>query len=108
MFLNRSILFDDVVNKDVLEHLLETIFPMMRVVSFLDLRLPIWNDRGAAVQDFEGVWLDPTATTGEDNMRPMHLMIQVSIRSDQENGNTQWYRHCDGVWKRSPWRDTGG
>ena len=56
---------------------------------------------GAAVQDFEGVWLDPTATTGEGAMMRLNAPDESGFQRKIRPGKTvtlNWYRRTDGAY----------
>ena len=56
---------------------------------------------GAAIQDFEGVWLDPTATTGEGAMMRLNAPDDSGFQRKIRPGKTvtlNWYRRTDGAY----------
>ena len=97
-----NLLFDDVVNKDVLAHLLQDNIPSDagRIISRLAVaHMEVTG--GAAVQDFEGVWLDPTATTGEGAMMRLNAPDDSGFQRKIRPGKTvtlNWYRRTDGAY----------
>jgi len=97
-----NLLFDDVVNKDVLSHLLRDNIPSDagRIISRLSVaHMEVTG--GAAIQDFEGVWLDPTATTGEGAMMRLNAPDDTGFQRKVRPGKTvtlNWYRRTDGAY----------
>lgn len=97
-----NLLFDDVVNKDVLGHLLRDNIPSdaARIISRLAVsHLEVTG--GAAIQDFDGVWLDPTATTGEGAMMRLNAPDDSGYQRKIRPGKTvtlNWYRRTDGAY----------
>lgn len=95
-----NLLFDDIVNKDVLHHLLRDNIPSdaAKIIS----KLPVAHmevDGAAAIQDYEGVWLDPTATTGEGAMMRLNAPDDSGFQRKLRPGKTvvlDWYRRTDG------------
>ena len=97
-----NLLFDDVVNKDVLQHLLRDNIPSDagRIISRLAVSY-LEVTGGAAIQDFEGVWLDPTATTGEGAMMRLNAPDDNGFQRKIRPGKTvtlNWYRRTDGAY----------
>ena len=97
-----NLLFDDVVNKDVLSHLLRDNIPSDagRIISRLSVA-HMQVTGGAAIQDFEGVWLDPTATTGEGAMMRLNAPDDSGFQRKIRPGKTvtlNWYRRTDGAY----------
>ena len=95
-----NLLFDDVVNKDVIQHLLLDNIPADAAKIISKLSVSYLEVSGAApIQDYEGVWLDPTATTGEGAMMRLNAPDDTGFQRKLRPGKNvtlSWYRRTDG------------
>lgn len=97
-----NLLFDDVVNKDVINHLLRDNIPVDTARILSKLPVSYFEVTGAAaVQDFEGVWLDPTAVSGEGAMVRLNAPDDSGYQRKIRPGKAvtlNWYRRTDGAY----------
>lgn len=97
-----NLLFDDVVNKDVIQHLLRDNIPVDTARILSKLSVAHFEISGAAaIQDFEGVWLDPTAVSGEGAMLRLNAPDDSGYQRKIRPGKAvtfSWYRRTDGAY----------
>jgi hypothetical protein len=97
-----NLLYDDLVNKDVVEHLLrDNIAPD---VAALLKKLPLAYfpvQHSSSIVDFEGVWLDPTSTVGEGALMRFNAPDGDGYHLPLRPGRVvqlDWYRRTDGEY----------
>jgi len=97
-----NLLYDDLVNKDVVEHLLRDNIPtdVAQLLSKLPLAyFPVQHAN--TIVDFEGVWLDPTSTVGEGALMRLNAPDRDGVLHSLRPGRTvqlDWYRRTDGEY----------
>jgi hypothetical protein len=101
-----NLLFDDLVNKDVVDHLLrDNISPD---VAALLKKLPLAYfpvQHSSSIVDFEGVWLDPTSTVGEGALMRLNAPDGNGYHVPLRPGRVvqlDWYRRTDGAYGNVP------
>ena len=101
-----NLLFDDVVNKDVVGHLLRDNIPADTARILSKLPVAYFEISGAAaIQDFEGVWLYPTAVSGEGAMLRINAPDDSGYQRKIRPGKAvtfNWYRRTDGSFGNVP------
>lgn len=95
-----NLLYDDIVNRDVIASLIEENIPSDTKkilqnfpVSFFDV------SDGSTVQDFEGLWLDPTSPAGEGALIRVNAPDNDGYQRNFRPGKAlllNWYRRTDG------------
>jgi len=101
-----NLLFDDIVNKDVIKHLLRDNIPSdtARILSQLSVSY-LEVTSSAAIEDFDGVWIDPTATAGDGAMIRINAPDDKGYQRHVRPGKTvtlNWYRRTDGAYGNVP------
>lgn len=97
-----NLLYDDLVNKDVIDHLLRD--NISRDVASLLKRLPLAHfpvQHSSSIVDFEGVWLDPTSTVGEGALMRLNAPDGNGYHVPLRPGRVvdlDWYRRTDGEY----------
>lgn len=91
-----SLLYEDLVNKQVIEHLLEHGIPQDAADLFRQLPLASLSVAGKEpVRDFEGVALDPTA--GQMTLNAADDMGMQRVFRPKDVVSLDWYRRTDGA-----------
>jgi hypothetical protein len=97
-----NLLFDDIVNKDVISHLLRDNIPSDTARLLSQLSISYLEVTGsAAIEDFDGVWIDPTATAGDGAMIRVNAPDDKGYQRQIRPGKTvtlNWYRRTDGAF----------
>ncbi|MBM74778.1 MAG: hypothetical protein CMK59_05210 [Proteobacteria bacterium] len=101
-----NLLFDDIINEDVIEHLLRDNIPSDS--GKLLKKLPLANfsvSGGADIQDFKGVWIDPTSPSGEGALIRINAPDRYGEQRQLRPGKAvtlNWYRRTDGAFGNVP------
>ena len=95
-----NLLFDDIVNGDVINFLLQDSISSDTGRLLSRLALSHLSVSGAPpILDFEGVWLDPTSKTGEGALLRVNAPDRSGHHRQLRPGkrvNLDWYRRTDG------------
>lgn len=95
-----NLLFDNIVNRDVISHLMGENLSV-DIKSILK-QFPISHfevSDGQPITDFSGVWFDPTSTAGEGALMRVNAPDNSGFQRDLRPGKAvllNWYRRTDG------------
>jgi hypothetical protein len=97
-----NLLFDDIVNMDVIQHLLRDNIPVDTARILERMPLSYFSvSASAPIQDFQGLWLDPTASSGDGALMKINAPDNNGHQTALRPGKTvtlDWYRRTDGEY----------